>query len=306
MMQVYTQGKLTWVDAENPTNEEVRELIETYNIPPTLASDIGGPVPQSAESSCSGKVFKLILEFPIVRRTDINHPHEVKFIVTKDALITVRYEDIDAIHAFQKEFEVAETLKKPARGRSGVHVFYALLTKMYENLGTKLEYLDSSITDIQETIAQEKGLERQTIMRISEVSKRLISFRHTTKAHEDALTQSTDHLATCFSKQTAAGITSITTQYQSLMNRTNVIFETLEELREMNFALLTTKQNEVMKILTIMAFITFPLSLFTSMFGMNTVDTPILGAHNDFWIIVAMMSLITSGFFIFFKFKKWI
>ena len=64
-------------------------------------------------------------------------------------------------------------------------------------------------------------------------------------------------------------------------------------------------RNEIMKILTIMAFITFPLTLFTSMFGMNTIATPIVGRTGDFWIILGIMVIVSAGLFSFFKYKRW-
>jgi magnesium transporter len=70
--------------------------------------------------------------------------------------------------------------------------------------------------------------------------------------------------------------------------------------------MLTTRQNEIIKNLTIMAFITFPLTLLSSMFGMNTTSSPILGHPADFWIIVGIMLSGGVGFFTFFKYKRWL
>ena len=80
----------------------------------------------------------------------------------------------------------------------------------------------------------------------------------------------------------------------------------LAELRETNNSLVYTKQNEAMKVLTIMAFITFPLSLLAGIFGMNTTATPLIGSRHDFWIIISIMITATVAFFGFFKYKKWL
>jgi len=61
----------------------------------------------------------------------------------------------------------------------------------------------------------------------------------------------------------------------------------------------------VMKLFTILAFITFPLMLFTSMFGMNTTHTPILGCQYDFWLIIFVMTSLTVLMYFYFKSKKW-
>ena len=79
-----------------------------------------------------------------------------------------------------------------------------------------------------------------------------------------------------------------------------------DALYDNNVTVLNIKQNEAMRILAIMAFVTFPLVLFASLFGMNAVSTPIIGHKYDFWIIIGVMLAATIGMFAFFKRKKWL
>ena len=100
-------------------------------------------------------------------------------------------------------------------------------------------------------------------------------------------------------------IKSISGEYYKLHDEIRVLRESLAELRATNNSLLTTKQNEIMKVLTIMAFVTFPLSVIASIFGMNTKTLPIVGNPYDFWIIMGIMGFATVVFFALFKYKKW-
>jgi magnesium transporter len=61
-----------------------------------------------------------------------------------------------------------------------------------------------------------------------------------------------------------------------------------------------------MQIFTILAFITLPLTLITGIFGMNTDHTPIVGVPGDFWIVIGIMAVLGSSFFIYFKRKGWL
>jgi magnesium transporter len=81
--------------------------------------------------------------------------------------------------------------------------------------------------------------------------------------------------------------------------------EYLLEIRRTNDSLLATKQNEIMKNLTIMTFIMLPLTLITGIFGMNTHPTPILEMKNDFWVVIFLMIIVSITTTIFFKWKKW-
>ena len=179
----------------------------------------------------------------------------------------------------------------------------ALLTSMYSGLDTKIDYLTSKIQSIENEIFHDQ--EKELLYEISAVSRRLITFQQTVKAHETALENLKDAMIIAFGKSHTGSIENIQLTYTHLLRRIVGLTHTLQDLRETNNALLTTKQNEVMKILTILAFITFPLTLFTSLFGMNTIATPLVGTANDFWYIVGIMFLVSIGFFGYFKYKKW-
>ena len=82
--------------------------------------------------------------------------------------------------------------------------------------------------------------------------------------------------------------------------------ETIDALEQTNKSLLTTKSNEVMKILTIFASITLPLSLIASIFGMNTSLPFENGVRSDFWFILGLMVLTAIGLLLYFKKRGWI
>ena len=125
-------------------------------------------------------------------------------------------------------------------------------------------------------------------------------------AHDDVYREAKAHFERIFGTKVLKQLVELHGQYFFLTRRVNGLFETFIELRNTNMAILSTKQNEVMKILTIMAFVTFPLSLFAAMFGMNTQTLPLTGYPGDFWIIIGIMTCATIGFFVFFKYKHWI
>ena len=303
MIERYQNGPVTWLDVVHPTKDEVRELYEEAELPTEFVDDLTSNTPRT-ESKATADALKITLDFPVVKRTDINHPHEIKLIATKKHLVTVRFEDIEAVHHFTKEFEMLSVLGTDSQKATGVHYFFAFLQTLYEALDDKLDYLETKTQTVEENIFGDD--EKEILQEISEISRRLISFKHTIATHETALNELPANTETAFGEDFKATITKLQTSYLYLVRRVTRLMSTVDDLRDTNNALLSSKQNEVMKILTIMAFITFPLSLFTSMFGMNTTATPILGAPGDFWIILGIMSFITLCFFAFFRYQKWL
>ena len=80
----------------------------------------------------------------------------------------------------------------------------------------------------------------------------------------------------------------------------------LRELRSTNNSLLSTKQNETMKILTVITFVSLPISVINGFFYTNALHTPIIGHEFDWEIIVTIECISALIFFLFSKFKKWI
>jgi magnesium transporter len=175
---------------------------------------------------------------------------------------------------------------------------------LYSVSESKLDYVESKLREIEDQIF--KGKEKQMVVEIAGIAKKLISFRQTIKSHDEVLRDAKPLFDRHFKDGLDDAFQATHTHYFYILRRMGSLVETLDALRETNMALLTTKQNEIMKTLTIMAFVTFPLSLFTSMFGMNTESTPILGSENDFWIIITVMAVAAVCFFAFFKYKHWI
>ncbi len=303
MIDRLTQGKLTWINLLNPTSEEVRIVMEEANLPPAFVNDLTAPIPRSSAIGVPSAV-KVTLDYPIVKRTDINHPHEIKLIATKTHLVTVHFEDIEAMHRFQKEFEALSILKNTKNKTTGGHLLVALMSFLYTSLNAKLDYLETKLADIESEIFNER--EKEMVFEISHVSRRIIAFRHVLSSHEYVLSELQSAIAGTFTKEVLFSASELAEEYRFLVTRTKTVYETLEDLRKTNTDLLTTKQNETMKIFTILAFITFPLTLFTSMFGMNTHTTPILGQPGDFWIILSIMGIVSVVFFAYFKYKRWI
>ena len=143
------------------------------------------------------------------------------------------------------------------------------------------------------------------VFEISLASKKLIAFRHIMQSHDKVFRQALPLFQELYNSKYTNALQDVQGLYFSLLRRANAQFETLTALRETNSAMLFTKQNEVMQTLTIVAFITFPLTLLSSVFGMNTHSTPIVGNTGDFWIIVGSMIAAALGFFLFFKHKGW-
>ena len=80
--------------------------------------------------------------------------------------------------------------------------------------------------------------------------------------------------------------------------------DSLVELRETNNSLLSTKQNEVMKTLTVLAFLFLPISFMASLFGMSNI--PLAATPPGFWFALGIMAIIAFSCLLYFRHKEWL
>ena len=144
------------------------------------------------------------------------------------------------------------------------------------------------------------------VTELSNISRDVLNIKQAILLHRDIMDALDEHGREFFGEEFGHSIDVLSGEYRRVLQLITNNRSTLEELRATNNSLVYTKQNEVMKVLTIMAFVTFPLSLLAGIFGMNTAYTPIVDNPYGFWIIVSMMAGATLVFFSFFKYKKWL
>ena len=293
---------LVWIDLESPSREEIRAIMEEFRIQPLVAEELLLPASKPRAEYMRDYVY-LILHFPALRHTHKHREQEVDFVVGKQFLITTHYEAIDPIHNFTKVFEVTSTIE-PSSGDQAGFIFLGLVKRLYKGVEHELEFIRKDLTTIEEHIYS--GDEVLMVEAISHVARDLLNLRQILEPHREVLHSLENEGAKFFGDGFVPFLRSLSNEYYKVHNHIMRLTESLHELRETNNSLLSTKQNETMKIFTILAFVTFPLTLVAAIFSMDTKETPIVGAPHDFWIIVGMMALAAFGMFMFFKRKKWL
>ena len=305
MIKKYTYKSVTWIDVENPTTDEVRSLVEDYSINTSVAKDLQLPTYKEKITMHKNYLY-LVMHFPALRRGSDgdSKDQEVDFIVGKDFIITTRYESIDALERFEKMFEVNSILQKEKMEDHAGYVFYYIIKELYRAISDEVDSLNDSLEIVEKSIF--KGEEKEMVWSISKLNRDLLHLNHTITSHKEIFESLPGLTVKFFGEEFADNCDKLLNEYYRIQDVMENSVDFLKELRDTNDSLLNTKQNEIMKILTILTFMALPFTVITGFFQMNTTDTPFVNHAHAWPIIVGTEIVAVIILFTFARLKKWL
>ena len=301
----HTHNKTTWIDLESPTEEELASITREFSIGARIESELTAPTPLPLVAGEAGLTL-LVLHFPaFAGESGESRDQEIDFVVGKHFVLTVHYEIVEALHLLRRLFETEEALRDGGN----------LPTEML--LEVLFAHLFAAVRDHGQHIAQEMvrvenemfdGHERKTVREISSVSRAFLHLEATLASQEEPLERFLRTLTRpqffgeTFSDR-AGRIAAMRNQAQRFLLTHRAV---ATELRETNAALLETRQNEIMRTLTVVSFILLPLELIAIIFAMQLPGIPLHENPNGFWIVIAGLAVFGAFLTLFAAYKRWI
>lgn len=302
MISRYTYQGLTWVDVLSPTPDELTLLSDEYSIPHHLSTELLEPTMRSKTDLYDDFIY-VVLHFPQIE--DDKEDEEIDFLIGKNFFISVRYQESRVIDNLLYKLENSSTVANNKIFSHPSTLFVSLMKKYYQKLLVDLDTLARNIGAIERLIFA--GKQEKVVKDISFISRELIDFNRAICLHKDVLDSYYYSGVEFFGQSYAYNASILKAEFGKVYAVLQSHKETLAELQKTNDSLLSTKQNSIMKNLTIVSFVTFPLLLFSGIFGMNTTPNLIfIETRTDFLFVIGAMVLTSITMFLFFKLQKWL
>lgn len=294
-----------WVDLEQPTDEEIREIAKEFGISERFERELFAPTPLPLVLS-DDTMALMVLHFPTPGAEEGDtKSQELDFIVGKNFILTVRYEIVTSIHHLKKLLETQELVE----GRSPVTTDI-LLEILFAHLYTAMRDHTNTVAESLSRVEKEmfSGKERTTVRSISNINRAFLHIESALANQEESM----EHFFDALMRRQFFGA-SFPDRSQRILAETSHITRIVKthraaatELRETNIALVETRQNEIMRILTIVNIIFLPLGLITWVFAMRTEGMPVIDSPDAFWIVLGGMGIVGLVLTAFFVRKRWI
>lgn len=297
-------GRVTWTNIIHPTDEDMHALSKRYpNFHPLHIGDCLAELEFPKLDATDGYIF-LVAQLP---RWDgderICYPSEIDIFVAKGVMVTIHEGNIKPLNRL---FASAQT-DDAERGRlmgSGASPL------LYEIIKTLIDYCDPILNKVNQQIRHiELSLfkaETEHILYEMAVARRgVIAIRHILRPQLDVVRELEKGDWTFIQSQLDLYWDDLSDHLTRLLAMLNEHVEVISGLSDTIDTLASHRIDGVVRLLTLITILTVPLTILSTIFGMN-VTLPYEDHPLPFYLIVALGTGLTVGVVWYLHRRRWL
>jgi len=296
---------LTWIHLDSVDPELVNELRQRFGWHALDVEDVLSKRqrPKVDDYADEGYLFG-VLNFPAYdKNVQRLNAAELDFFLGPDYLVTIPNVDLLPVSRLfsrcveDDEFRVGLFAKGTGR------LLYEVLDDLYDYCFPILLKIDHKLDSIEDDIEDRRS--EEIVTDISKVKQEIISYRKIVKPQRPVLRLLERHIERFLPENLELYFDDLVDASERIWDDLDNFKEVVEALEDTNESVISHRQNDVLRVLTVVSVILLPLTLVTGIFGMN-VRFPGWETSAGFWTILGVMLAIAGGLVGFFRFKRWL
>jgi magnesium transporter len=298
-----------WVDLENTTPEETKLVLEDiFHFHPLSIEDcvMVSPSPKveeyhpKEEDAFREYLFMVIHAVDYSRKDGVFATKELNFFLGKNFLVTYHDVPLRAVQATEER-----CLKSTVHiARAPDRVAHTLLDGIVENYKPALEELSTEISELETQVLQNPS--KATLNKIIQIKKEVSHLRQIIGPQREVLGR--------FARGEFKLIRAhLVPYYRDVYDSLFHIFElaqsytdSLTGILQIYLNMSSNQTGEVIKLLTMLTFITTPVMIIGTWYGMNFENMPEMEWTHGYGIIAGVTAIATAATYLYFKKRNWI
>ncbi|SNZ16035.1 magnesium/cobalt transporter CorA [Hydrogenobacter hydrogenophilus] len=249
---------IIWLDVEKPSEEEINWLKSavSFEMPPR---EVFGDIEISSKYKEEGDFIYMNLSFVIQQKEDIL-VEPVVFFIKGRYLVSLRYRDIPTLLIFQKR-AIAQNM----HFQFPEAIFAEIVKIEIDRIGDRLEILGRRIRNLRKEVFSEQS--EEIIKDLSYYDELNITLRES--INEKLRILSHFIKSPRVNAQTKRDMKVALDDLHTLLDYTTLYMDRIDSIQSSLLGLISIRQNEAVKVFTVLATIFLPATLIASIFGMN-------------------------------------
>jgi magnesium transporter len=293
---------LTWIHLDTPTQEEAERLAERFGWHPLDLEDVLSKRQRPKVDEYPDYLFA-VLHFPVYDKAIQRlNAAELDLFLGPDYLVTVPAVELLPVTRLFRRCEEDEELREGLFKGSG-YLLYHALDDLFDYCFPILDKIGHKLDSIEDDIFE--GRSEEVVRDISNVKQEIISYRKIIKPERSTLRVLERQVERFLPEDLESYYDDLVDASERIWDLLDNYKEVVEALESTNESAISHRQNDVLRLLTLISVTMLPLTVITGIFGMN-VFFPGEGTRTAFWVVLGVLVAMLVGMVGFFRYKRWL
>ena len=294
---------LTWIHLDAPTLEEASLLAERYGWHPLDLEDVLSRRQRPKVDEYPDYLFG-VLHFPVYdKAVQRLNAAELDFFVGNGYLVTLPTVELLPVTRLFHRCDEDEELRDQLFAKGSGYLLYHVLDDLFDYCFPILDKIGHKLDSVEDDMFEERA--EDVVRDLSNVKQEIISYRKIIKPERSTLRMLERRVEAFLPEELDLYFDDIVDASERIWDLLDNYKEVVEALEDTNESVISHRQNDVLRFLTVVTVILLPLTLITGVFGMN-VHFPGFETSAAFWAIIGFMLGLGLGLTAFFRFKRWL
>ncbi len=296
---------LTWVHLDALDADEVQRLAQRFGWHPLDVEDVLSKRqrPKIDDYAEEGYLFA-VLHFPVFDKAAGRlNAGELDVFIGPNYLVTLPNVELAPVSRLFRKCEEDDVLRQQLFSKGSGRLLYEVLDDLFDYCFPILDKIAHKLDTLEDDVFE--GRSEEIVRDISNVKQEIISYRKIIKPERATLRLLERHVERFLPEELELYFDDIVDATERIWDLLDNYKEVVEALEDTNESVISHRQNQVLRVLTVFSVVLLPLTLITGIFGMN-VAFPGEGTAHAFWIIVAVIVVMLVGLLGFFRAKRWL
>jgi magnesium transporter len=300
-----TAAGLTWIHLDAPDVTQAQELALRFGWHPLDVEDVMSKRqrPKVEEYVEDGYLF-VVLHFPIYDRAIQRlNAAELDVFVGPDYLVTLPAVELLPVMRLFRRCDEDEAFREQLFSKGSGRLFYEVLDDLFDYCFPILDKIGHKLDSLEDDVFE--GRSDEVVRDISNVKQEIISYRKIIKPERSTLRLLERRVERFLPEELELYFDDLVDAAERVWDMLDNYKEVVEALESTNESVISHRQNDVLRILTVFSVVILPLTLLTGIFGMN-VHFPGFETVEAFWVLLGIMVATLVALLGFFRYKRWL
>jgi magnesium transporter len=294
---------LTWVHLDALDDETVAGLADRFGWHALDLEDVLSKRQRPKVDDYPEYLF-VVLHFPAYDKAIQRlNAAELDIFVGPDYLVTLPNVELLPVSRLFARCSEDEEMRDDLFGNGSAYLLYHVLDDLFDYCFPILDKIGHKLDRIEDEMFE--GRSEEVVRDLSNVKQEIISYRKIIKPERATLRVLGRYAERYLPEALEDYFDDIVDAAERIWDLLDNYKEVVEALEDTNESVISHKQNDVLRVLTVFSAVLLPLTLIASVFGMN-VAFPGTATREAFWAILAAIIVTMGALLSFFRFKRWL